>query len=326
MSFVILRDGRGLAQAVLEDAALIEQVAALQAESVVRVEGEVVATPQAPRGAEVRVDKLVVVSAAVEPLPFELYRPQIPVQLPTFLDHAAVGLRHPRQRAMLRLAAASAEGFRHALRAEHSVEIFTPKLVATATEGGANVFSVDYFGRQAYLAQSPQFYKQTMVGVFERVFEVGPVFRAEPHDTPRYLNQYASLDAEIGFVEDHTTVMAFLERAIAGMLHCLQREATEELQLLGCELPEPPIGAPAIDFVEAQRLIEAATGVAVVGEPDLAPSHERWLGEWAMREHGSEFVFVTGYPLESVRSIPIPTRPGQARQNRSTCCSVVWRS
>ena len=313
VSFAILRDGRGLAQAVLDDAALIEQVAALQAESVVRIEGEVVATPQAPRGVEVRVDKLVVVSEAVEPPPFELHRPQIPAQLPTFLDHAAVGLRHPRQRAMFRLAAASAEGFRHALRAEHFVEIFTPKLVATATEGGANVFSVDYFGRQAYLAQSPQFYKQTMVGVFERVFEVGPVFRAEPHDTPRHLNQYASLDAEIGFVEDHTTVMAFLERAIAGMLHCVQQEAPEELQLLGCELPEPPIGTPAIDFVEAQRLIEAATGEAVVGEPDLAPSHERWLGEWAMRERGSEFLFVTGYPLEKrpFYTYPDPTRPGR---------------
>jgi nondiscriminating aspartyl-tRNA synthetase len=111
-------------------------------------------------------------------------RPQIPAQVPTILDHAAVGLRHARQRAVFRLAAASVEGFRRTLRAEHFSEIFTPKLVAMATEGGANVFAVDYFGRPAYLAQSPQFYKQMMVGVFERVFEVGPVFRAEPHDTP----------------------------------------------------------------------------------------------------------------------------------------------
>jgi nondiscriminating aspartyl-tRNA synthetase len=317
VSFVIVRDGRGLAQAVLGDPALVEQVAALQSESVVRIEGEVVATAQAPRGVELRVEKIDLISAATEPPPFELHRPEIAAQLPTFLDHAAVGLRHPRHRAMFRLAAASVDGFRRALRAEHFVEIFTPKLVATATEGGANVFAVDYFGRPAYLAQSPQFYKQTMVGVFERVFEVGPVFRAEPHDTPRHLNQYASLDAEMGFIDDHTTVMALLERTIAGMLNCLEQEAQEELALLGCELPKLPKlpeRMPVLDFVEAQQLIQAATGEDVLGEPDLAPSHERWLGEWATREHGSEFLFVTGYPLAKrpFYTHPDPTRPGQS--------------
>src|ERR1700704_5086533 len=228
VSFVILRDGRGLVQAVLDDPALVERVAALHGESVLRLEGEVHNTPQAPRGVELRVEQLEVVSEASEPPPFELHRPEIAAQLPTFLDHAAVGLRHPRHRALFRLAAASVQGFRTTLAEEHFVEIFTPKLVATATEGGANVFAVDYFGRPAYLAQSPQFYKQTMVGVFERVFEVGPVFRAEPHDTPRHLNQYASLDLELGFVEDHTTVMALLERTIAGMLSHLKVSATAE--------------------------------------------------------------------------------------------------
>src|SRR5207245_1501983 len=189
-----------------------------------------------------------------------------------------------------------------------------PKLVGTATEGGANVFTVDYFGRPAYLAQSPQLYKQTMVGVFERVFEVGPVFRAEPHDTPRHLNQYASLDVEMGFIEDHTTVMALLERTIAGMLSSVQQTGREELELLGCELHEVPVRFPTIDFVEAQRLIHTATGEDVLGEPDLAPSHERWLGEWAAREHGSEFVFVTGYPLAKrpFYTHPDPSRPGQS--------------
>jgi len=314
VSFVILRDGRGLVQGVLDDPVLIEQVAALHAESVLRLEGEAVSTPQAPRGVEVRVDKIDIISEATEPPPFELHRPEIAAQLPTFLDHAAVGLRHLRHRAMFRLAAASVEGFRRALAAEHFVEIFTPKLVATATEGGANVFAVDYFGRPAYLAQSPQLYKQMMVGVFERVFEVGPVFRAEPHDTPRHLNQYASLDVEMGFVEDHTTVMALLERTIAGMLSHLQHMLQNELDLPGCDLPLLPARMPTVDFVEAQRLIQTATGEDVLGEPDLAPSHERWLGEWAMREHGSEFLFVTGYPLgkRPFYTHPDPSRPGQS--------------
>jgi nondiscriminating aspartyl-tRNA synthetase len=185
--------------------------------------------------------------------------------------------------------------------------------VAAATEGGANVFPVDYFGKTAYLAQSPQFYKQVMVGVFERVFEVGPVFRAEPHDTPRHLNQYASLDAELGFIVDHTTVMAVIERVLAGMLGALEMEG-EAVTQLGCTLPQLPGQIPSIDFVEAQQLIHRATGEDVIGEPDLAPVHERWLGEWAMREHGSEFLFVVGYPLlkRPFYTHPDPDRPGQS--------------
>src|SRR5262249_6123912 len=139
--------------------------------------------------------------------PFEMFRPTLNAQLPTLLDHASVALRHPRQRALFEIASATLSGFRSALRAQHFVEIQTPKIVGSATEGGANVFRIDYFDKKAYLAQSPQFYKQMMVGVFERVFEVGPVFRAEPHDTPRHLSEYVSLDLEMGFVRDHTTVM-----------------------------------------------------------------------------------------------------------------------
>jgi nondiscriminating aspartyl-tRNA synthetase len=208
------------------------------------------------------------------------------------------------------------EGFRHALRARRFTEVFTPKLVATATEGGANVFDVDYFGRSAYLAQSPQFYKQMLVGVFERVFEVGPVFRAEPHDTPRHLNQYTSLDAELGFIVDHRDVMAVVECALAGMFEALQSEAAAEVESLGVELPASGSrgGMPSVDFVEAQRLVEAASGERVVGEPDLAPAHERWLGDWALREHGSDFLFVTGYPLAKrpFYTHPDPMRPGQS--------------
>jgi nondiscriminating aspartyl-tRNA synthetase len=322
VSFVILRDGRGLAQVVLNDAALLEQVAGLQPESVLRIEGEVLATKQAPGGVELLAERVELVSEAVEPLPFELHRPHVPAQLPTILDHAAVGLRHPRQRAVFRLAAASVEGFRRTLRAEHFVEIFTPKLVGTATEGGANVFVVDYFGRPAYLAQSPQLYKQMLVGAFERVFEVGPVFRAEPHDTPRHLNQYCSLDAELGFIDDHTTVMALIERVIAGMLANIKAEADSDLILAQCQLPDVPGRVPVIDFLEAQKLIQDATQDEVVGEPDLAPGHERWLGDWAVREHGSEFLFVVGYPLVKR---PFYTHPDPARPESTNSFDLLFR-
>ena len=173
----------------------------------------------------------------------------------------------------------------------------TPKIVASATEGGANVFKIDYFGRPAYLAQSPQFYKQVMVGVFERVFEVGPVFRAEPHDTTRHINEYVSLDVEFGFIENHFTVMALLRDVISHMLTTLGENCAAELALTGVSLPSVPASIPHIHFSEAQELILKLHGVDNRHEPDLAPQDERWLGEWAKREFGSDFLFVTGYPM-----------------------------
>src|SRR5712691_8551940 len=161
MTFLIVRDRSGLAQAVLTDPAAIDAAAALPEETVIRVEGTVTASPQAPGGAE-------------------LTRPAVTASLPAILDGAPTTLRHPLLRAPFEIAAASAAGFRAALGDLGFTEVFTPKIVASATESGANVFGIDYFGTPAYLAQSPQFYKQAMVGVFERVFEVGPVFRAEP--------------------------------------------------------------------------------------------------------------------------------------------------
>jgi nondiscriminating aspartyl-tRNA synthetase len=297
VSFLVLRDARGLAQVVIDDADLAASLDRLHAESVLEVEGVAAAAPQAPDGVEVREPCVRVLAAASAPPPVTLFQPTLRAQLPTLLDHAAVTLRHPRRRAVFEVTAATMAGFRASLRARGFVEIQTPKIVAAATEGGANVFAIDYFGRRAFLAQSPQFYKQTMVGVFERVFEVGPVFRAEPHDTPRHLNEFVSLDAEIGFVQDHRDVMSVLRHAIAGMAEAVRTEAAGAAALLGLALPEVPDAIPAVDFREAQRLISAATGERLEGEPDLAPAHEAWLGEWARREHGSDFLYVTGFPM-----------------------------
>jgi nondiscriminating aspartyl-tRNA synthetase len=297
VSFLVLRDARGLAQVVIDDADLAASLDRLNAESVVEVEGVATASAQAPAGVEVREPSVRVLVAATAPPPVPLFQPVLRAQLPTLLDHAPVTLRHPRRRACFEVTAATMAGFRSSLRSRGFVEIQTPKLVAAATEGGANVFAVEYFGRRAYLAQSPQFYKQTMVGVFERVFEVGPVFRAEPHDTPRHLNEYVSLDAEVGFIRDHRDVMAVLRHAIAGMAEAVRTEAAEAVALLGLAVPEVPDPIPCVDFREAQRLISAATGERLEGEPDLAPAHESWLGEWARREHGSDFLYVTGFPM-----------------------------
>jgi nondiscriminating aspartyl-tRNA synthetase len=237
------------------------------------------------------------------------------------LDHAPVALRHPRQRALFQLSAASMSGFRAALQSRDFIEIQTPKIVGAATEGGANVFKLDYFGRPAYLSQSPQLYKQIMVGVFERVFEVGPAFRAEPHDTPRHTNEFVSLDVEMGFIRDQFDVMEMLNRALEGMIAAIREQASGALALLGkgrdapLALPEVPASIPSIHFADALELFSSAIGEDARGEPDLAPAHERWLGEWARREHGSDFLFVWGYPTakRAFYTHPDPERPGYSR-------------
>jgi nondiscriminating aspartyl-tRNA synthetase len=322
VSFLVLRDGRGTAQVVVEDGAVADQLAALPGESVVAVAGQVVANAQAPGGVELHDPVVELIAEALEPPPFDLFRPAINAHLPTILDRAPVSLRHPHRRAYFRLAAASTAGFRHTLDGEGFVEIHTPKLVESATEGGANVFAVEYFDRRAYLAQSPQFYKQIMVGVFERVYEVGPVFRAEPHDTPRHLNQYVSLDAELGFIHDHSTVMALQTRVIAGMLEEIRARAQPELELLKLALPAVPVTIPVLHFTDAQELLARETDEDPRGEPDLAPAHERWLGEWAQRTYGSDFLFVSGYPMVKR---PFYTHPEPARPEFSNSADLLFR-
>lgn len=322
VTFLVLRDAHGLAQVVAGDRSVGARIAALTPESVVRVEGVATPNEQAPGAIELRADALDVLSDAASPLPVDLFRPKLNAQLPAILDHAAITLRHPRQRAYWQIAAAAMHGFRSTMRALEFTEIQTPKIVASATEGGANVFAVDYMGRPAYLAQSPQFYKQMMVGVFERVFEVGPVFRAEPHDTTRHLNEYVSLDAEIGFIEDHKAVMAILTRVMSGMLDAVASDAANALSLLDLALPEVPSDIPSLHFRDAMQLIYERTGEDAREEPDLSPAHERWLGEWARHEHGSDVLFVVGYPLAKR---PFYTHPDPQRPRYSNSFDLLFR-
>ena len=183
VAFLLVRDRSGVAQVVLSDGAVLD---ALPEETVIAVEGTVTAREQAPGGVELTSPQVTALSAPAATPPVQLWRPALDVGLPTVLDHAPVVWRHRTRQALWRIAASSVRGFRRVLDPRGFTEIHTPKLVAGATESGANVFTVDYFGRPAYLAQSPQLYKQIMVGVFERVYETGPVFRAEPHDTSRH--------------------------------------------------------------------------------------------------------------------------------------------
>jgi len=308
VTFLVIRDRSGLAQVVLPPAATCD----LPEETVLEVEGLVVANPQAPGGAELTEPAVTQLSGLAKQPPFDLYRPALTAALPTILDHAPATLRHPLLRAGFEVSAASAAGFRGALDRLGFTEVFTPKIVESATESGANVFRLDYFGRPAYLAQSPQFFKQALVGVFERVYEVAPAFRAEPSDTGRHLAQFTSLDAELGFITDHFDVMAICRDAVAGMVESVRERASSAMQLLSATLPEVPVQIPHLHFTEALKLISEASGEDVTGEHDLAPAHERWLCEWSAREHGSDLLFVHGYPLVSkpFYTYPDPARPG----------------
>jgi nondiscriminating aspartyl-tRNA synthetase len=300
LSFVVLRDRAGLTQIVNSEPL------DLPPETVVEVEGRAVAAAQAPGGVELREPSFRVLSKPAEPPPLELRRPALKETLPTILDFAPVALRHPRERAKFELSAASLAGFRSSLDRLGFTEISTPKIVASATESGANVFGLDYFGRRAFLAQSPQFYKQTMVGVFERVYETGPVFRAEPHDTARHVAEYTSLDAELGFIVDHFDVMAVVREAVAGMIQAVGERARRAVDVLEVDLPEAPGEIPWVHFAE--------TGVDDV---DLAPADERRL----CREHG-EWLFVTGFPMAKR---PFYTQPEPGRADYSNSFDLLFR-
>jgi nondiscriminating aspartyl-tRNA synthetase len=324
VNFVVVRDGWGLVQAVTEDPAALSPLTddELLPETVLALEGDVVATPQAPGGVELHNPVIQVITPVREALPVLINKREMKAGLTTQLDHGVITNRHPAQRAVYRLGAGAMAAFRSHLTGRGFTEIQTPKIVASATESGANVFKIDYFGRLAYLAQSPQFYKQIMVGVFERVFEVAPVFRAEPHDTTRHINEYVSLDVEFGFIENHFTVMALLRDVVAAILASLETHYAAELSLVNANLPAVPATIPHIHFRDAQELILKLHGVDVRGEPDLSPQDERWLGEWAASEHGSDFLFVVGYPMEKR---PFYTHPDRERPAYSNSFDLLFR-
>jgi nondiscriminating aspartyl-tRNA synthetase len=282
VSFLVLRDRAGLAQIVVGGA----ESPALVPETVLEIEGLAVANAQAPGGVEVHEAQIRVVARPTGPPPVELHRPEPKEALPTRLDAAPVSLRHPAVRERFRLTARAVAAFRRTLDGLGFTEIQTPKIVAFSTEGGANLFPVDYFGRPAFLAQSPQFYKQTMVGVFERVYETGPVFRAEPHETGRHLAEYVSLDAELGFIRDHRDVIAVVRDVVFEMIEAVGQK--------------PPADAPIVRFEDVRS----------GEEPDLSPADERRI----CAEHG-ELVFVEGFPTwkRPFYTYPDPEQPEWSR-------------
>jgi aspartyl/asparaginyl-tRNA synthetase len=216
------------------------------------------------------------------------------------------------ERARLKVSEAITRGFREYLLGRGFTEIHTPKICLTGAEGGANIFTVEYFDRKAFLAQSPQFYKQIGVGIYERVFEVGPVFRAEPHQTSRHVNEYTSLDYEMGFIESFTDVMSLESALLAHCLDILRAEYGYELSMLEADVPVVGEEIPSVTLEEAHGITGKITGNDYSGEPDLEPEEERILCDYSSKEWGSEFLFVTHFPTEKrpFYTMDDPLNPG----------------
>lgn len=289
VTFLTLRTREGLVQCVCP-----RRPEGVREECAVSVSGVLRPEPRAPGGAELAEARFTVLSRPAAPPPVPLSKKR-PLSLDTELSLRPVTLRAPRARAVFRIQAAVCRAFREFLQGEGFTEIHTPKLGRAGAEGGSSQFRVDYFGRKAVLAQSPQLYKQAMVGVFERVYEIGPVFRAEKHATQRHLNEYTSLDLEMGFLHSFTDLMALEQGFLRRLVALLRQEYAGELALLGAELPDAQ-HIPAVRFDEAKRLAAEAYGYAIREPYDLEPEEEQHIGRYAKEVWGSDFVFVTHYP------------------------------
>ena len=295
VAFVILRKREGLLQCVFEEGKTKFDLKELKEASTIEVEGNVRVEHRAPNGFEVRLDTIRVLSEPAEQLPFAISKWKLPTTLETNLDHRAIALRNVRERAKFRIQEGVVRGFREFLYSQGFTEIHTPKIGAKGAEGGANLFRLEYFHRPAVLEQSPQFYKQMMVGVFDRVFETGPVFRAEKHNTKRHLNEYTSMDFEMGYIDSFEDIMAMETGFLQYMLALLQKDYATELKMLNITLPSAD-AIPQVRFDEAKRLVSEKYDRKIRNPYDLEPEEEQLIGRYFKEEYDADFVFVTHYP------------------------------
>ena len=312
--FVLLRDRTGIVQIICKPGYVKKNN--LRNETVIYVTGEVIEDSRAEGGIEIRMKSTEVLSSPSKPLPIIVndkaeYQN---IELETMLNNRVLSLRNPKRNAIFRLQAEIIDGFRTYLREEGFTEVTTPKIIATGTEGGTQLFSVDYFDTLTYLAQSPQFYKQMLVGSgYERVFEIGHVYRAEEHNTSRHLNEYVSLDYEMGFINNEHDVMDVEEGFIRYLFERLNATQKQVLDLYGMVLPVPE-KIPRMSVREACKIIEDRFGKKTWGY-DLDPEGEKLICDWAADEHGTDLLFLTEYPRTKrpVYTMPLESDPEYTR-------------
>jgi nondiscriminating aspartyl-tRNA synthetase len=303
LNFINIRDRSGLTQVLVEKGDEVEKLRGMQIGTVVEITGTVFKDERAPGGAELHDPEITVLVPVTDEPPIEIDKPlsHKSEHLDTLLDNRPIGLRNLQETAIFRVQAAVGEAFRNFFKENEFTEMHSPKLLAEATEGGAEVFQLDYFGKTATLAQSPQFYKQMMVGVFERVYEIAPVYRAEPSATTRHMTEYTSIDAEIGFIT-FEELLNIAGNCLISVVKQVQQSCAKELKMWnqqGVMLPEKAEDIPRLTIDEIHDMFFKATKEDHRSEDDLAPGEEKWICDWAKKNKSSEAVLVVGWPSAS---------------------------
>ncbi len=302
LTFIVIRDRSGLVQSLIRDKGEVEKLRGLQIGTVLELSGVAAPDDRAPGGIEIHETgiKILVPVEAEPPIEIDKQLSHESDNLDTLFEYRVIGLRNPREQAVFKIQAEVQQAIRTYLRANDFTEFKSPKLLPGATEGGAEVFKLDYFGKEATLAQSAQFYKQMMVGVFERVYEIGSTYRAEPSATTRHMTEFITVDVEMGFtdLQDLLHMMSEFMNAIASDVwqHC-----EGELNEWGASKPLLPKDIPQLTMAEIHEKYSKATGENTVGEKDLRPDEERWICEYAKENLKSEAVFVTEWPREGAK-------------------------
>lgn len=303
LNFITVRDRSGLAQSLVDNKDELEKLRGMQIGTVLSLTGTVVADERAPGGAELHDVTVEVEVAVTDEPPIEIDKPisHKPENLDTLFEYRVLNIRNLQEQKIFKIRGDLTHYIREHLRNREFVEIDTPKLLAEATEGGAEVFKLDYFGKTATLAQSPQFYKQIMVGAFERVFEIGHSYRAEPSATTRHLTELTMLDIEMGFVESHDEVLDTVGDMTQAVLRRVYDEHADDLKSLNApELKLPEDGkVPRFTIAEIHEMYTKATKTDTTQEKDLIPDEERWISDHARKELGSDLVFAIEFPIEA---------------------------
>lgn len=294
ITFLILRDRTGLVQCIIDNNLI--DIASIKLESVISIVGEVKESNNKLNNFEIEVNSLDIISSCNNELPIEINKEELNINLDTMLNNRVLSLRHEKINSIFKVQNIIVGGFREYLISEGFTEIFTPKLVAEGAEGGSEIFEVKYFENKAYLAQSPQFYKQMMVAAgFESVFEIGHVYRAEQHSTNRHLNEYISMDIEFGFINNEEDIMELEENLLKFIIGKIENEGKKYLELLDIELPKIIDNIPRMKFSEALDILSREYNKTDL-DGDLDPEAEKLICEYAKEKLGCEFIFLTHYP------------------------------
>ncbi|MBX9689171.1 MAG: aspartate--tRNA(Asn) ligase [Candidatus Obscuribacterales bacterium] len=310
--FIVLRSRKGLEQIVVDKPELLVLAESLSCETAIRVRGNLMPKPGEQEVSELHACEIELLSTPNSALPVEISREKRmqSLSLNALMEYRPLTLRNEKVRAIFKIEAEFCRAFREFLCGQEFTEIHSPKIVSTGTEGGASLFSIDYFEKKAYLAQSPQFYKQMMVAVYERVFEIGPVYRAEEHNTARHLNEYISMDFEMGFIESEAELMAMQTRLLKHMFVAVEENCAKELALFSAKVPKFE-KIPQLKLAEAVEILARKLGWKGEGN-DLDPEGERLLFEYIKAETGSELVYLTHYPWKTRPFYAMPEKGSQA--------------